>query len=156
MVNDQYEIEQPTAQFFAAQLITQKWVQPIDAEHQQYLASSDVKDSKGHTLVTAYALHRPDGQWSLMLINKDHDQAHRVRIVFHGAGSKVGTSFAGPVTMFTFGKEQYQWHAARRQGHADPDGPAVTSKLMGSGSTLYNLPAASLTVLRGQLDSVIH
>ena len=91
-----------------------------------------------------------------MLINKDPDRPHQVRISFHSADNKVDTSFAGPVTMFTFGKEQYQWHAARKQGHADPDGPALTSKLMGSGSTLYNLPAASLTVLRGQLDSVMH
>jgi hypothetical protein len=156
MVNDRYEIEQPTAQFFATQLITQKWVQPIDAEHQQYLASSDVKDSQGHTLVTAYALYRPDGRWSLMLINKDHDRPHRVRIVFHSADNKANTYFSGPVAMVTFGKEQYQWHPARKKGHADPDGPAVTSQLDGKKNTLYNLPAASLTVLRGQLGSVTH
>ncbi len=156
MVNDQYEIEQPTAQFFAAQLITQEWAEPKDAEHQQYLASSDVKDSQGHVLVTAYALHRPDGRWSLMLINKDHDQAHRVRIVFHSADNKMDSYFAGHVAMVTFGKEQYQWHAARKKGHADPDGPAVTSDLMGAESSWYNLPAASLTVLRGQIDAPRH
>jgi hypothetical protein len=153
MVNDQYEIEQPTAQFFATQLITQEWAEPKDAEHQQYLASSDVKDSQGHTLVTAYALHRPDGKWSLMLINKDHDRPHQVRIVFHSTSNKTDTYFAGPVSMVTFGKEQYQWHAARKKGHADPDGPSVTSKLLGSESSLYNLPAASVTVLRGQIGA---
>jgi hypothetical protein len=91
-----------------------------------------------------------------MLINKDHDHPHQVRIVFHDADNKVDTSFAGAVAMVTFGKEQYQWHAARKKGHADPDGPAVTSKLLGSESTLYKLPAASLTVLRGQLGAVKH
>jgi hypothetical protein len=156
MVNDRYEIEQPTAQFFAAQLITQEWAEPKDAEHQQYLASSDVKDSQGHTLVTAYALHRPDGRWSLMLINKDYDRPHQIRIVFQNAENKTDSSFAGQVTVVTFGKEQYQWHAARKKGHADPDGPAVTSTVLGAESSLYDLPAASVTVLRGQIDAARH
>ncbi len=153
MVNDRYEIQKPTAQFFAAQLITQKWVQPIDAEHQQYLAASDVKDSQGHVLVTAYALHRPDGQWSLMLINKDREQAHAIQIVFHGADGNRKSFFAGPVKMTTFGKQQYQWHPDRKKGYADPDGPAASSMLNGERGTEYTLPAASLTILRGQLRS---
>ena len=152
MVDDHYEIQQPTSQFFATQLITQEWAEPKDAEHRQYLAASDVKDSQGHVLVTAYALYRPDGQWSLMLVNKDHDHAHPVRIAFHDADSKRDSSFAGPVAMITFGKEQYQWHPDRKKGHADPDGPAATSELSGKEDTQYNLPAASLTILRGRVQ----
>lgn len=152
MVDDHYEIQQPTSQFFATQLITQEWAEPKDAEHRQYLAASDVKDSQGHVLVTAYALHRPDGQWSLMLINKDLDHAHQVRIAFHDADSNRHASFSGPVAMITFGKEQYQWHPDRKKGHADPDGPAATSELSGKEDTQYNLPAASLTILRGQVQ----
>jgi len=151
MVDDHYQIQQKTAQFFAAQLLTQEWAEPKDAEHRLYAASSDVRDSAGHLLVTSYALERPDGQWSLMLINKDRDHAHQVRITFHDVEANRDQSFHGPVTMITFGKEQYQWHAARKKGHADPDGPPSTSTLTGSESTLYNLPAASLTVLRGRL-----
>jgi len=151
MVNDHYEIQQPTAQFFATQLITQEWAEPKDAEHRQYLAAGDVRDSQGHVLVTAYALHRPDGQWSLMLINKDHDHAHSVRIAFHNADSNRDLAFSGPVAMITFGREQYQWHPDRKKGHADPDGPAATSQVSGEENTHYNLPAASLTILRGRL-----
>ncbi len=152
MADSHYQIGQPTSQFFAAQLITKEWAEPKDAEHQLYLASSDVRDSHGHVLVTAYALHRPDDQWSLMLINKDRDHAHPVRIVFHDAGRNRDSSFAGPVTMITFGKVQYQWHPARRKGYADPDGPPATSKINGEEGTQYNLPAASLTILRGRFE----
>jgi len=152
MVDDHYEIQQPTSQFFAAQLISQEWAEPKDAEHSLYRASSDVKDSQGHVLVTAYALHRPDDLWALMLINKDHDHPHEVRLVFHNADSGQNASFAGPVTMITFGRKQYQWHPARKKGYADPDGPAVTSTIIGEDNTRYILPAASLTVLRGQLS----
>jgi hypothetical protein len=154
MVDDRYEIQQKTAQFFAAQLMTQEWAEPKDAEHKLYAASSDVKDSGGHVLVTAYALHRPDGQWSLMLINKDHDHPHQLTIVFHEAGTDRDTSFLGPIAMITFGKAQYQWHAARKKGYADPDGPPATSQLTGGENTVYNLPAASITVLRGRLGTV--
>ena len=153
MVDDHYQIQQRTSQFFAAQLLTQEWAQPKDAEHKLYTASGDVKDAAGHVLVTAYPLQRPDGQWSLMLINKDHDNPHEVRIAFHDADANTDHSFAGPVTMITFGKAQYQWHADRKKGHADPDKPPATSTINGDHSTTYTLPAASLTVLRGTLKA---
>jgi len=151
MVDDQYQIVQPTSQFFAAQLLTQEWSQPKDAEHQLYRAASDVRDAEGNVLVTAYALHRPDGQWALMLINKDHDHSHRVRVVFHDSEDNRDVSFGGQVAMITFGREQYQWHPDRKKGHADPDGPPKTSALQAGQDTSYDLPAASVTVLRGTL-----
>jgi hypothetical protein len=153
MVDDHYQIEQRTSQFYAAQMMTQEWAQPKDADHKQFLATSDVKDSEGHVLVTAYALERPDGQWSLMLVNKDYDSPHRVRISFQDGNSGKSNVFTGPVTMITFGKAQYQWHASRKQGHADPDEPPARSTIVGAESTAYDLPAASLTVLRGKIGT---
>jgi hypothetical protein len=55
--------------------------------------------------------------------------------------------------MITFGKEQYQWHPERKKGYADPDGPPKTSSLQASQNTTYELPAASVTVLRGKLSA---
>ncbi|HLW84775.1 MAG TPA: discoidin domain-containing protein [Candidatus Sulfotelmatobacter sp.] len=151
MVDDHYQILQKTAQFFAAQLLTQEWAEPKDAEHRLYVASSDVKDSAGHLLVTAYPLERPDGQWAVMLVNKDHDHPHPVHVVFHNDKSGQDLSFTGPVTMITFGSAQYQWHPDRRKGHAEPDNPPATTMLTGVRDSLYTLPAASVTVLRGRL-----
>lgn len=153
MVDDHYQIEQRTSQFYAAQMMTQEWAQPKDTDHKQFLATSDVKDSEGHVLVTAYALERPDGQWSLMLVNKDYDSPHRVRISFQDGNPGKSNVFTGPVTMITFGKAQYQWHASRKQGHADPDEPPARSTIVGGESTAYDLPAASLTVLRGKIGT---
>jgi len=39
----------------------------------------------------------------------------------------------------------------RKQGYADPDGPAATSTIQGVADTIYTLPPASLTVLRGKI-----
>jgi hypothetical protein len=152
MVDEHYKIKQRTAQFYGAQMITQEWAQPGNAEHRQFLASSDVRDSEGNILVTAYALQRPDGQWSLMLINKDHESAHAISISFRNGEEKT-QSFAGPVAVITFGKAQYEWHADRKRGHADPDHPPARSALTADPHSLYNLPAASLTVLRGKLSA---
>ena len=150
MVDEHYKIHQKTSQFYGAQLITQEWAEPKDAEHRLFRAASDVKDNEGHVLVTAYALERPDGQWSLMLINKDYDHPHQVQVLFHNAESNREDSFSGPVTMITFGKAQYQWHPDRKKGHADPDTPPVKVTLTGGENTMYTLPAASLTILRGK------
>jgi hypothetical protein len=151
MVDDHYQILQPTSQFFAARLLTQEWAEPKDAEHLLYRAVSDMKDSQGHVLVTAYALHRPDGQWSLLLINKDHDHSHQAEVTFHDSDANRDASFAGKVTMITFGREQYQWHPDRKKGHADPNSPPATSTLNAGQGAKYNLPAASVTVIRGTL-----
>jgi hypothetical protein len=108
-----------------------------------------VKDAEGNVLITAYAVKRPDGQWAVMLINKDHDHAHEVRVRFQDA---VQRFFTGSTEMITFGKAQYQWHPARRKGYADPDGPAAKSTVKGGADALYSLPAASVTVLRGRIE----
>jgi hypothetical protein len=150
MTDKNYQIRQRTSQFFAAQLITQEWVQPKDAQHKLFTASSDLKDAERHVVVTAYAVLRPDGQWSLMLINKDYDHPHQVHIVFQDdKGTRGG--FAGAITVLSFGKAQYQWHSARRDGYANPDGPPLQSTVNGAADTLYTLPPASLNIVRGHV-----
>jgi hypothetical protein len=116
-------------------------------------ASSDVTDDAGHTLVTVYAAKRPDGEWSLMLINKDPSNAHEVKIEFDDAGSGApARHFASTVTAVTFGAEQYVWHPQGAKSHADPDGPPATSSINVKSSAGFTLPKASVTVLRGKLD----
>ena len=151
MVDKNYEIRSKTSQFFAAQMITQEWAQPGLGNHRLYRASSDIRDSAGHVLVTSYALLRPDGQWSVMVVNKDYDHPRAVRVIFHDANAHSDAWFRGPVAMITFGKQQYQWHPAAKNGYADPDGPPATSTPTGSPEATYDLPPASLTVLRGNI-----
>jgi hypothetical protein len=149
-ITPDYQIKQPDSQFFAAQLINLEWVQPGSAEHRVFSAASDIHDLVGNTLVTAYAVLRPDKQWSLMIVNKDQENPHSVQIAFDGAGAKQ-SHFHGPVSMVTFGSEQYQWHSNIDGGTADPDGPATRSTITGNANTRYILPKASVTVLAGKL-----
>jgi F5/8 type C domain len=153
MVDKDYQIRQRVSQYFAAQMITQEWVQPQDAEHLLFTAASDIKDPEGHVLVTAYPVLRPDGEWALLVVNKDYDNPHPVRIVFHDSEAGSDDRFAGPVTMITFGKAQYTWHSARKRGYADPDGPPAKSTVSAGANTAFTLPAASVTVIRGKISS---
>ena len=127
-----------------------------DGQHKLFAASSDVMDGAGHTLVTAYAALRPDGQWSLMVVNKDQENAHEVTIAFDGAkasassGNGSANGFAGAVDGVTFGAAQYQWHPGPNGGHADPDAPAARCTVNANAATKFVLPAASVTVLRGK------
>jgi hypothetical protein len=153
MVDKDYQIRQRTSQYYAARLLTQEWAQPVNADHRLFRAASDLQDTEGHTLVTAYPLQRPDGQWSVLLINKDHDHPRKVRIEFNDAEKKQQYWFSGDVMMITFGEEQYRWHPGRKAGYADPDNPPATSSISASPGTEYRLPPASVTVLRGRLSS---
>ncbi len=141
------------AQYFASRLLTGEWVQPGDAVHRVFRASGDIRDTSGNVLVTAYALERPDGQWSLMLINKDRANEHPVQLAFR-VSEGVGAAerfFSGPVDVVTFGAGQYQWRPNGAQGRADPDGPEVRTGIEGSAETRYVLPRASITILRGRI-----
>ncbi len=150
-VDDNYNIKQDVAQFFSAQMLTQEWAQPVDAMHTVHPAASDIQDDQGNVLVTAYALERPDGQWALLLVNKDPHYPHSVFVRFHDAGSGAHY-FQNSVTQISFGNEEYFWHPDGANGFADPDGPAAVSTQAGGQGAQYLLPKASVTVLRGTIQ----
>ena len=116
-----------------------------------FSAAADLQDSAGHSLITAYAALRPDGRYSIMLINKDQENAHAFSILFHdGNGQRT---FKGPVDVVTFGSEQYKWRPTASGGSADPDGPAAHATMSANPQTRYQLPKASITVIRGAITA---
>ncbi len=151
------------AQFYASQMLMQQWLQPGDAPHDLYPASTDFVQG-GYPLVTAYAVHRPDGLWSVMLVNKD-TAAHYVQLDFVDAVTRETTSFAGRVTEVRFGPSQYVWRQRGKQSMPDPDTGPVTLTVDVPGHspartswrpTAYELPGDSITVVRGELEPVVH
>ena len=152
VADEKLEIQQHTSQYFASQMINLEWVKHGAGVHQLFPAEADVKDDAGHTLITAYAARRPGGEWSLMLINKDPSNAHAVKIEFGDSNGKPTAHFSGPVTVVTFGAEQYVWHSEGPKSHADPDGPPATKELNVNGGETVTLPKASVTVVRGRIE----
>jgi hypothetical protein len=137
-----------TAQYHASRLINLEWVQHRAGSHKLYPASCDLKVGDGNALITAYAVERPDGLHSLMIVNKDQSNAHEVRIAFENSGAPG--SFSGPISYVSFGSQQYMWKSDGPNGHPDPNDPPV-AKTLPAGTQTVTLPKASVTVLRGKL-----
>ena len=149
IADEELHIKQYASQYFASRLVNLDWVRHGAGIHRFYPAASDLQDDAGNVLVTAYAVARPDGEWSLLLVNKDSANAHAIEIEFND--EKSTRHFDGKISMTTFGADQYLWHPAGAQSHADPDGPPAVSAPDARPDTQFTLPRASITVLHGKL-----
>ena len=154
VADENYNIKGYTSPYYAAHMINLEWVQHRSGIHRMFASSSDVKDGDGNELVTSYAVNRPDGMWSLMLVNRDENSPHTIRVVFGDSKARRDAGFAGPVTFITFGSEQYVWINDGPNSHADPDGPPVSRTLNADQQTTFTLPKASITVLRGKAQGL--
>ena len=150
VADDTLNVKTFTSQYHASRLINLEWVQHHAGVHKLYPAACDLKDAAGHTLVTSYAVNRPDGNWSLMLINKDQSNPHEVRIEFNRENAP-DKSFDESISLITFGSEQYMWKSAGPNGHPEPNDPPVR-KTLAAGTQSVVLPKASVTVLRGRVQ----
>lgn len=149
--NEEYDILGYTSPYFAAHIINLEWVQHRAGVHQMFPSFTDIKDADGNVIVTSYAVHRPDGNWSIMLVNRDETNPHRMRVQFEDSKSKLSAMFSGPVTLVTFGSEQYVWISDGLNSHADPDHAPIATTLEAGSQTAFSLPKASITVLRGRV-----
>jgi hypothetical protein len=147
-----YNISGYTSLYFAARMINLEWVQHRSGVHRMFPSSVSITDGEGNELVTSYAVHRPDGQWAVMMVNRDQNSPHTVRVRFEDSAKKQTTSFSGAVTSVSFGSEQYEWKNDASNSHADPDGPPVTTVVSESRQRIFLLPKASITVLRGAIE----
>jgi F5/8 type C domain-containing protein len=148
-----YTITGYTSPYFAAHMINMEWAQHRSGVHDMFRSSIDLKDSDGNQLITSYALHRPDGNWSLMTVNRDEANAHTVRVTFENSATNSVVSFTGPVRVVSFGSDQYVWRDQGPKSHADPDNPPVGTDITAGPDTTFTLPKASITVLRGRINS---
>jgi hypothetical protein len=154
--NREYDINGYTSPYFAAHMINLEWVQHRSGVHRMFPSALDIeiRDAEGNQLVTSYAVHRPDGNWSLMLVNRDETTPHTVKVAFADSTGRKPAYFSGPVAHVTFGSEQYVWINDGPNSHADPDGPPVETRVDGGPQAEYVLPKASITVLRGKVSGL--
>ena len=149
--DENYDIKGYTSPYFAAHMINLEWVQHRAGIHHMFPSSADIKDPEGNVLVTSYAVLRPDGNWSLMLVNRDETTPHMVQVMFEDTKNKREASFSGTVKVVTFGSEQYRWINDGPNSHPDPDHPPVATTVPAGSQTTFTLPKASVTVLRGKV-----
>ncbi|MGO8671350.1 MAG: discoidin domain-containing protein [Capsulimonadaceae bacterium] len=149
--DDNHHILAPFAAYYALCLVTHEWSQPGVSPVSVFPANVDCPDRSGLPCVTAYAAHRPDGLWSLLLINKDPVSSRSMRIAFD-RGDGVAAGLDGLVDQFQYSKQQYTWHENGPSGHASPNLPPVHTQMSVDAGTVYTLPPYSLTVVRGSIQ----
>lgn len=141
------------ATYFGARLLTQEWLQPGDQVHEVYPASSDVRDADGNELITAYAIHRPDRLWSLLLINKDEKRAFRAKIIFRDQLQGSTAAFEGEIDAYQYSTEQYELGGTMRNPSPikadDPEHQLI--EVSPGKPTRVSLPPYSMTIVRGRL-----
>jgi hypothetical protein len=119
----------PVATFHTLRLLTREWMDPHGGSH----GVLPVSLRGGSDLLEAWALRRPDGASSLLLINKAD---HPVTVAVHGMKPSVSS---------LYGSGQYRWLEAGRKGHPVVNLPPATSRCIGDSVTL---PAFTLAVIR--------
>jgi len=95
---------------------------------------------------------RPDGDWSLLIVNKDPSNAHDIDVAFEDGDRTTPAEFAGTVKLVTFGAAEYEWHSAGAKSYADPDGPAKRTTVAWKPGQKFTVPKASMTVITGKVE----
>jgi len=145
-------IESRFATYFGARLLTQEWLKSSDEVYEIYRAGSDALDAEGNALVTAYAARRPNGEWSLLLINKDPQREFQASVSFANRRN-AQKMFRGAVDVFQYSREQDGLGGSQMQPKplkaGDPEHFIIPAS---QHPVTVNLPPYSLTVVRGELS----
>ena len=132
----------PMPSLHTARLITDGWLLAGGGEH-RFLASA-VSGGSGEWL-KSYAVKRPDGRVSVLLINRSPTTTYAVRVAMHnGAGQAAALS--GPGELRQFGPAQYGWADVGPASHplrSDP--PAISA--IAAGAIGVELPPQTLVVI---------
>lgn len=134
----------PTPTYWAIHLLTHQWLLPGDGAHRLYAASLDDLSDKARRYVTAWPALRPDGRWSVMLINRSANEAFSIRLALDATGGEA-RPYAGPWDGAQYDASDYRWDPSGPSGHPVIDKPPHTIKGIG-GEIL--LPPYSITVVR--------
>ena len=146
-LNDRGAITYRMPVYYGARLTTQEWAQPGNGVHELYAVT--INDTE----ITAYAVHRPDGLWSLMIINKDPNQARVVTVKFHNEATGSESEFDGAIHLYQYSGKQYELSSDKLEPHPIRDLPPEHQTLTSSSSPLVvQLPPYSLTVIRGHVS----
>jgi hypothetical protein len=115
--------------YYAAKLLTEEWTQPAGGQHTLYAART------GDPKISAYAVERPDGLLSILLLNKYPARQVAVRV-----------PLTGRADVYQYSPAQYEWRAAGANGHPVRNKPPVRTL---ANAREVRLPPYSITVVRG-------
>ncbi len=108
---------QPRANYWAMQMMTNDWAIPADTNAHQLISTGVTVASGASTLLAVYADYRPDGVFSLLVVNKDPTNSYNTWI--------TGLPFTPNATAnaWTFSSANYVWTSSGSPAtyYANPD-----------------------------------
>ncbi len=128
---------QERAHYWAMKMLTNYWsASGDDKEHKMVDAKS------GNTMLASYSDLRPDGSLSLLVVNKDPENAYNAAIKIKGFKP------AAEAKAWSFDKTNYKWETDSAPYHADPDNPPTENTVKDvSAKFNYSFQPYSITVL---------
>jgi len=132
----------PIATFQALRMLSREWLDPQGGVHVAYQVRvrANLPDAE-RDLLSAFALRRPDGKRSLLMINKDPVRAITVSLKPKALGPNA-------LRLTTYSRKEYQWVAKQQNGHPSRNHPPSTQVI--PGDRPVTLPPMSISVLRSE------
>lgn len=128
-----------TAAYYTVQMMTHQWAGDSSSLLELYnVTTSD-------PLITAYALQRPDGGWSLALLNKDPKHSKLAQVTLHTDPGQHRLKME--TSALQYSSARYHWKSAGPDGHPDKELPPVTVQVANGN---LSLPPYSLTIVHGR------
>ena len=141
------KIRYPYAPYYGARLLTHEWLSNSGL-HELYPTLVRAPKQAALKTLTAYAVHRPDGLWSLLLINKDPEQSYDVKIGFGNSEMVYST----PLELFQYSSAQYMLNNDASNPVPIKNDPPSSTVLNRGNDDSIELPPYSLTVVRGRIE----
>ena len=124
----------PVATYNALRLLSGEWLDPSGGPHT--VLPVRISGDQAN-LLSAFAVKRPDGSRSLLVINKDPKRP--VRLSLKGLGKQSAT-------LTTYSSAEYSWHADGEEGHPSRSLPPCHQQV--SVDQPINIPPWSLSVIK--------
>jgi hypothetical protein len=149
-MDDDGNITHQFAAYFGTRLLTQNWLGEPEAFHELYPVTLRPRQRRGESLLSAYAVYRPDGLWSLLVINKDSKCAYRMNLEFYNVLTGKTIPVQSALDLYRFSGEQYQLSADESDPYPIKSLPPTHERLEKNKLTTISLPSYSLTVIRAR------
>ena len=128
--------------YHAARLLTHAWADSVGGAHTMHA----VRVTGGDSLLSVFALRRPDHRWSLLLVNRDSGRSFEVdpRVAIPGMATRP---LRGPIDTWQYSSEQYQFVEDGENGHPTRNLPPKHD--VTRSASRVTLPPYSVTVITG-------
>lgn len=132
------------AAYYGVRMLTHRWAVPANATLSVFPVQCLQNDTLATSLISAYALQRPDGHWALAMINKDPDKQCTARLSVSNLVTQQTAAIAS-FELTQYSGKQYHWKSDGPKGHPTLSIPPETIVI--NGCDTVQLPPYSLTII---------